>query len=195
MLKTSLFIFANFLMLNAFAIENDSIVKPQIRSSAIAIANLKTTQNHYIKCTYGQPLKKGRQVFGGLVPYDKLWRTGANEATEITFTSNFKIGDTSLPAGTYTLFTIPSKDNWTIILNSVLGQWGDFTYDAAKDVLRFETTSAKNENIYEGFTIEFEEKKSIINLKLLWDNTVVIIPIELIGEINHSKLKKKRKKK
>ncbi len=122
-----LFTFICLLPLLTFAkIENDSIVKPQVRNSPIVIANLKTTENNYVKCTYGQPLKKGREIFGNIVPLGKLWRTGANEATEITFTTNIQIGDTQLPAGTYTLFSIPNKEKWTIILNSELGQWGDY---------------------------------------------------------------------
>lgn len=123
------FLFILFFLNSPFAfaeISNDSIVKPQVRNSPIVIANLKTTENNYVKCTYGQPLKKGREIFGNLVPYGKLWRTGANEATEITFTTNIQIGETQLPAGTYTLFTVPNKEKWTIILNSELGQWGDF---------------------------------------------------------------------
>ena len=129
----------------------DSIVKPQVRNSPIVIANLKTAENNYVKCTYGQPLKKGRTIFGELVPYGKLCRTGANEATEITFTTNIKIGETFLPAGTYRLFSIPEKDKWIIILNSELGQWGDFTYDAANNVLTYKAEVSKNTDIYEGF--------------------------------------------
>lgn len=194
-MKTNLLILLNLIYIQVFAYKNDSIVKPQIRNSAIAIANLKTSENQYIKCTYGQPLKKGRKVFGGLVPYDVLWRTGANEATEITFSNNVRIGETSLQAGTYTLFTIPSEDKWTIIFNSVLGQWGDFTYDSSKNVLKIDVIPQKNENIYEGFTIELAETKNQVLIKLMWDDILVTIPSEIIGEIKDSKSKKKRKKK
>ena len=153
-----LFMFISLFPLFASAsIENDSIIKPQVRNSPIVIANLKTTENNYIKCTYGQPLKKGREIFGNLVPYGKLWRTGANEATEITFTTNIQIGETALQAGTYTLFSIPNKDKWTIILNSELGQWGDFAFDASKNILTYEATVSSNTNVYEGFTIQFED--------------------------------------
>lgn len=102
-----------FLSINALAV-NDSLVKPQIRSSPIVIANLLMANNNYIKCTYGQPTKKGREVFGALVPFGKLWRTGANEATEITFTSDILMGGLPVSAGTYTLFTVPNKESWTI---------------------------------------------------------------------------------
>lgn len=173
---------------------NDSIVKPQVRSSPIVIANLKTTENNYVKCTYGQPLKKGREIFGNLVPYGKLWRTGANEATEITFTSNIQIGSTQLPAGTYTLFSIPNKDKWTIILNSELGLWGDFDYDATKNVLIYEAPVSTNSDIYEGFTIQFEDVSNGFNLLLLWDTVKVTVPIQKIGELEKPSKKKKRRR-
>ena len=189
-----LFMFISLFPLFASAsIENDSIIKPQVRNSPIVIANLKTTENNYIKCTYGQPLKKGREIFGNLVPYGKLWRTGANEATEITFTTNIQIGETALQAGTYTLFSIPNKDKWTIILNSELGQWGDFAYDASKNILIYDAKVNSNSDIYEGFTIQFEEVKNGFNMLLLWDNVKVTVPIQKIGDLNNTLKKKKRR--
>lgn len=189
-----LFLFTCLFPLFAIAsIENDSIVKPQVRNSPIVIANLKTTENNYVKCTYGQPLKKGREIFGNLVPYGKLWRTGANEATEVTFTTNIQIGETQLQAGTYTLFSIPNKDKWTIILNSELGQWGDFAYDASKNILSYDAVVSSNTDIYEGFTIQFEDINNGFNMLLLWDNIKVTIPIQKIGELDNS-LKKKKKR-
>jgi hypothetical protein len=187
-------LFLIFINLQTFASKVDSIIKPQVRSSPIQIANLKTAENQYIKCTYGQPMKKGRVVFGNVVPYNKLWRTGANEATEITFSCNFRIGETILPAGTYTLFSIPQKDIWTIILNSVLGQWGDFSYDSTKNVLRTEVQAIKNSDIYEGFTIQINDKQPNFDINLLWDDVKVTIPIEVIGIIEEPKKKKKKRR-
>lgn len=181
-----------FISISSFAV-NDSIVKPQVRNSPIVIANLKTAENNYVKCTYGQPLKKGRIIFGELVPYGKLWRTGANEATEITFTTNIQIGENTLPAGTYTLFSIPDKEKWTIILNSELGQWGDFTYNALNNVLTYEASISKNTDIYEGFTIQFEDKNGGFNMYLLWDDIKVNVPIQIIGEIKQARKKKKKR--
>ena len=186
-----LFLFVNVC---SFA-SNDSIVKPQVRNSPIVIANLLTAENHYVKCTYGQPLKKGREIFGNLVPYGKLWRTGANEATEITFTSNIMVGENALPAGTYTLFSIPNKESWTIIFNSVLGQWGDFTYDSTKNVLRYQVPVLKNIDIYEGFTVQFEDKTRGFDMLLLWDDVKIAVPIQVIGEIAQSNKKKSKKNK
>lgn len=149
--------------------------------------------NQYVKCTYGQPTKKGREVFGYLVPFGKLWRTGANEATEITFTADVVIAGLPLPAGTYTLFTIPDKESWTIIINSQLGQWGDFNYDSTKDILAFKIPVTRNTEIYEGFTIQFEDKINAFDMNLLWDSTKIQIPVQL-ADTKNAILKKKRKK-
>ncbi|MFY0625147.1 MAG: DUF2911 domain-containing protein [Reichenbachiella sp.] len=86
---------------------------------------------------YSSPSVKGRTIWGGLVPYDKVWRTGANEATVIEVSKDCKMGGKDVKAGTYTLFTIPKEGDWTVILNSVLGQWGAYKYDKSKDVARF----------------------------------------------------------
>jgi Protein of unknown function (DUF2911) len=89
-----------------------------------------------VTITYSRPAARGRQIFGGLVPYDKVWRTGANEATTISFSDDVTINGQALPKGTYSLHTIPGKDQWTIIFNKVSNQWGSFTYDQAQDALR-----------------------------------------------------------
>ena len=88
---------------------------------------------------YGRPQVKDREIWGALVPYDKVWRTGADEATTVTFGGKVKVGGKTLDAGTYSLFTIPAESgDWTVVLNSVAEQWGAYDYDPAKDVVRFE---------------------------------------------------------
>jgi hypothetical protein len=89
-----------------------------------------------ITIKYSRPGVKGRTIWGDLVPYDKVWRTGANEATTISFSDDVKIEGQKLPKGTYSLHTIPGADQWTIIFNGVADQWGSYSYDQAKDVLR-----------------------------------------------------------
>ena len=89
-----------------------------------------------VTITYSRPSARGRQIFGGLVPYGQVWRTGANEATTISFSDDVTINGQALPKGTYSLHTIPGKDSWTIIFNKVADQWGSFNYDQAKDALR-----------------------------------------------------------
>lgn len=89
-----------------------------------------------ITIKYSRPGVKGRAIWGALVPYDKVWRTGANEATTIAFSDDVTVEGQKLAKGTYSLHTIPGKDQWTVIFNSVADQWGSYSYDAAKDVLR-----------------------------------------------------------
>ncbi len=131
----------------------------------------------YIKAVYGQPLKRGREVFGALEPYGRVWRTGANEATEITTTKDLRIGGKTLKAGTYTLFTIPQKDKWKVLFNSDLGQWGAFKYDPAKDVLVTEVPVSQTPETYEAFTIRFDETRTGADMVLVWDKTRVAVPL------------------
>src|SRR5437899_746922 len=89
-----------------------------------------------VTIVYSRPGVKGREIWGALVPYDKVWRTGANEATTFAVSDDVMINGQPLPKGTYSLHTIPGKDEWTIIFNKDAGQWGSFSYDEAKDALR-----------------------------------------------------------
>jgi hypothetical protein len=147
------------------------------RPSPTSIVTLKKDDT-YIKVTYGRPHKKDRDTFGGeLVPYGQVWRTGANEATEITITKDIKLAGQVVKAGTYTIFTIPEKDHWTIILNSDLGQWGAYRYDEKKDVLRFRVNTEVSEVLFEPFTILFEQKEDKAQMIMVWDKTRVVIPI------------------
>lgn len=129
-----------------------------------------------VKITYGQPSKKGRDIFGGLVPYDSVWRTGANEATEITFEKDATFGGKSIKKGTYSLFTIPTASDWTFILNPVLKQWGAYGYAKVKDkdVLNTTVPSKKIDTPVEKLTISFNKKNSLV---LEWDQTHVEVPI------------------
>jgi hypothetical protein len=152
---------------------------PGTRPSPSAFSNLKFEDN-YVKVTYCQPQKKGRDVFGGLVPYGAVWRTGANEATEITVTKDLKMGGKSIKAGTYALFAIPNKDQWTIILNTELGQWGAYSHKAEKDLVRFDVPAKTTDQTVEAFTIKFGEKTKQTEMILQWDMTQVSIPIEFM---------------
>lgn len=154
---------------------------PDRRKSPIAVA--QTTHepsNTYIKIVYGQPYKDGRQIFGELVPYNEVWRTGANEATELTTTKEISLAGKTVPAGTYALFSIPKEDgNWTVILNSKLGQWGAFDYDSAHDVFRIEIPAESKEKITEAFAIRFSDiQKDSTNIIIEWDQTEVKVPLE-----------------
>nr|MCU0355191.1 DUF2911 domain-containing protein [Cytophagales bacterium] len=130
-----------------------------------------------IKVAYGQPSKRERVIFGpgGLEPYGKVWRTGANQATEITFAKDGTFGGKPVKAGTYTLFTIPDEKEWTVILNSQLGQFGAFEYDKhkGKNVLEVKAPVKKTASVVEKFTITPTDKE----LKMEWDQTSVSVPV------------------
>jgi hypothetical protein len=150
------------------------------RPSPLAIVSARY-KNHYIKITYSQPHKNGRQIFGKLVPYGKIWRTGANEATELTTLKDIIVNGTVLKAGTYSLFTIPEEDHWTIIFNSEVGLWGSYNHNEALDVLRFDTPVQKipGDLVYEAFTIQLDHENDLVNLLMMWDKTKISIPIKL----------------
>ena len=133
-----------------------------------------------VEVVYSRPGVKGRTIFGSLVPYDKVWRTGANNATKITFSTPVKINGAEIPAGTYALFTIPGEKEWTIIINKGAAQWGAFQYDEKADVARFKATPVTLSNPMETFVIEFTDiRDESARLNLAWDKTLVPIKFEV----------------
>jgi hypothetical protein len=130
-----------------------------------------------VEVAYGQPSKRGRVIFGQLEPYGKVWRTGANEATEITFKKDATFGGQQVKAGTYTLFTIPDEKEWTVILNPELKQWGAYGYDKikSKDLPHVKVPAKKVDSPVEKLTLRFDEKNSLI---IEWDQTQVEVPIQ-----------------
>jgi hypothetical protein len=159
------------IILISFAFLNDVIAQEALtpRLSPLEMVTLKY-ESSYIKVTYGRPHKKGRDIFGNLVPYGKVWRTGANEATEITFTKDVLINKKRIAAGTYTIFTIPEKNKWNVIFNSDLGQWGAYKYNPDKNVLEIDAAVSEMDIVYEPFTIEFQLQDGKTNLLMMWDN-------------------------
>ncbi len=133
-----------------------------------------------IRVTYSRPPKNTREVFGKLVPYNKVWRTGANEAPEIKFYKDVELAGKKVKAGTYSLFTIPGEKEWTIILNSDLDYWGAYSYQDKNDVLRVTAPVSSLSDNVENFTIQFESKGGNNGvMKLAWDKTVVAVPFTL----------------
>ena len=129
-----------------------------------------------VSVEYCKPYKKGRKIFGGILPYGKLWRTGANEATVIKFNKNVSIAGKDLNKGEYSLWTIPAETDWTIIFNSETGQWGT-NHNADKDVMKVNVPSKKTGTIYEQFSIKLLPEQSGANMVLNWDDTEVAVPI------------------
>lgn len=165
------------------AVDTSRVVPaPEPRSSPMATAATKLSDGTYVKVVYGSPRMRGREIFGALVPYGEVWRTGANEATEITFTEEVTFGGQSVPAGTYALFTVPGPDAWTVILNRELGQWGAYNYTAEADVLRLDAPAEEADKQHEAFTIAFDEADDAgTTLSLTWDETAVRVPLEPAG--------------
>ena len=135
----------------------------------------ETVTGQDISVRYGRPYKKGRDIFGALVPYGKVYRCGADSATTITFNKDVVFGGKPVKAGTYTLFVIPNQQSWTIILNTQLGQWGAFEYDKYKDkdLLHVDVPVNKPDNPVEQLTIMLPASNLIIE----WDQTLVTIPV------------------
>lgn len=133
-----------------------------------------------IQVQYARPLARGRKIFGGLVPLDSLWRTGASECTVLTFKEDVIIGGKKLGAGKYSLFSIPTINDWTIVLNSDVSMHGTNGYNAQKDVHRFTAKSMKTDRFYETFTIEINDMmpNGDASLNLMWENTLVKIPLQ-----------------
>lgn len=155
-----------------------AIVFSVLGSCAQAPASPKASaEGKGVKVTYGQPSKKDRVIFGKLVPYGEVWRTGANEATEITFAKDMTVGGKAVKAGTYTLFTIPTEKDWTVILNGQLKQWGAYDYEKYKDkdVAKFTVPSTKTSSVVEKLTYSFTPSNDLV---IAWDNTQISIPIK-----------------
>jgi hypothetical protein len=132
-----------------------------------------------VRIDYNRPGVKERIIWGGLVPHNKVWRAGANEATKFTFSTDVKINGKTLKAGSYSFFVIPTKEKWTIIFNKVADQWGAFEYNEAEDALRFEVTSDEgNMQEWLAYTITKTSNNSAI-AKLEWDKLKIPFTIEV----------------
>lgn len=128
---------------------------------------------------YGRPSKRGREIFGALVPFGKVWRTGADRATHFTTSHDLVIGDETLPAGSYTLFSIPGPETWTLIVNSRTGINGQ-AYDAESDLMHLTMQTRALEETVETFTILVEEGDEGGVLKLQWDRTEAYLPFRIV---------------
>lgn len=136
-----------------------------------------------VKIEYSQPSKKGRLIFGSetqkaLVPYGRVWRTGANEATILKIQKDVTFAGKPLKAGEYTLWTIPNATNWTVIINAETGQWGT-EYDPKRDLFRTEVSSTVKPDEAEMFSISFADQTGGVDMLLHWDRTEVIVPIRV----------------
>lgn len=135
-----------------------------------------------IYVAYCQPYKKGRLIFGeeadgALQPYGKYWRLGANEATEITFSTDVNFAGEPVKAGTYRMYAVPGKDTWEVSLNSELGEWGAMEPNYDLDVVKVKVPSHTNDKVVEQFVITFDTDSSGVQMNFIWDQTIVSVPI------------------
>jgi hypothetical protein len=177
--------FAIICMLFAFATANAQYKFPALDPSPADILYYPTGASHdnlpaKIKIVYSRPSKKGRDVLGGTEPFGKVWRVGANESTEIRFYTNTKLGDKEIPAGNYSLFAIPDKDKWTIIINKVVDRWGAFSYDKTKDVAQLVVPVKPLQVPLESLSMTFADSPTGATLIIGWDKTAVEVPFTFV---------------
>ncbi len=137
----------------------------------------KTTDPPVCRIIYSRPLKSGRVIFGDLLEYGKVWRMGANEASEIEFFSEVKINDTKIKKGRYTMYCIPFADKWTVIINTDTDTWGSFRYNEKNDIVRMDVPVEKQPEVTEEFVIAFEKADTGAKLVAAWDDVKVNLPI------------------
>lgn len=155
---------SSVLMLSAVVLLQAQTKPSPPAETSVTVNGTKVTIN------YSQPAVKGRTIWGDLVPYDVVWRTGANEATWIEVSEDVEIEGQTLKAGKYGLFTIPGRDEWTIIFNTTWEQWGAYEYDASKDALRVTVTPAQVQEKSERMTFNISDDGKV---DLLWDKLKV----------------------
>ena len=136
-----------------------------------------------INISYNRPYKKGRVIFGKLVPFGKTWRTGANEPTVFETNKDLVVGDKKLKAGRYSLWTVPNEQSWSVVFNSVIPGWGidvmnngEAARDPNNDVLVVDVPVMRTEKEFEQFTISVEKTDDMLELVLAWDKTIVAVP-------------------
>lgn len=173
-----------FLFTSGVNAQNGNGKKPEVRISPKASVS-QTIGFTEVTISYSRPGVKGRKIWGGLVPYDKVWRTGANEATKITFSKDVTIEGKKLPAGTYAFFAIPAQNEWTLIFNKVSDQWGAFTYNEVQDALRIKVKPVTN-NFHEWMEYTFSnmnvQKAGMTNsavINLVWEKLRVPFKVEV----------------
>jgi hypothetical protein len=170
--RTSILTIAAVILATAAIAQERKPLSPPAKAEAVIAGNP-------ISIDYSAPSKRERVIMGGLVPFDKVWRTGANAATTLRTEADLMVGDLHVPAGTYTLFTIPGESGWTLIVNRQTGQWGT-NYDATKDLGRVPMTVRALDDTVEMFVISIEPGEgSNGNLKMTWDNVEASVPLSV----------------
>jgi len=164
------------LLLTSFSSLAQQIQMPQASPSSKIIQKVGLTD---VTVDFSRPSTKGRKIFGELVPFGQVWRTGANGATVLTFSTEVSISGTKVPAGSYALYSIPGKSTWTMILSKNTKLWGAIGYEAKDDLLRFTATPAKTSRMYDSFEIGFSNlTDASADLSIKWEQTRVEFTIQ-----------------
>ncbi|MES1218191.1 MAG: DUF2911 domain-containing protein [Bacteroidota bacterium] len=182
-------LFVLYLITAGFS-QTDSTIFPEVDKSPMDMsycpANYpvlklsdKTGESPFVRIIYGRPQKNGRAIFGDLIEYGQVWRLGANEATEIEFYKDVTIEDKKIKKGRYTLYAVPDKSNWTIIINKDTDIWGAFKYNSANDIARIEVPVKTLATPLETLSMTFVKANTGFNLVIAWDTTEVTLPILL----------------
>lgn len=139
----------------------------------------KATEPLVARVLYSRPKREGRTIFGGLVEYGKVWRLGANEATEVEFYKPVNIAGKKIAKGRYTLYAVINETSWTFILNKDTDTWGSFKYDPSKDVVRVDAPVQKSTEMIDSMAMFFEKTNGSIQLVVAWENIKAAMPITL----------------
>lgn len=182
MLKSRLWIFVTALIaLVTFSAAQDSGMQNNSKKPPLSPpgqATLTFADGNTVTVDYSRPSMRNRKIFGGLVPYDQVWRTGANAATSLKTTTDLNIGGTSVPKGSYTIYTLPGMSNWQLIINKQTGQWGT-QYDQKQDLARIPMKVVQRSSGLETFTISFDKTAGNSGtLKLDWENTTASVDVK-----------------
>lgn len=174
MKKTTLLSSFAFVFMMLLSINVNAQKFPGLDTSPLDLAAFPSRgSDKVIKVFYSRPQLKGRTIGTDLAPYGKMWRTGANDATEIIFFADMKMGNTTIKAGTYSLFTIPNEKEWTVIISSDTNNWSTSGYKESNEVARITVPATKGEESIEAFAIVFDEKGT---MHLGWGNIRVAVP-------------------
>ena len=147
------------------------------RPSPSAQAQCKFSDGKTITTDYSSPRAKGRKIFGGLVPYGEVWRTGANDATTFVTTANLTIEGKDIPAGSYTIFTIPAQDKWTLIINKKTGEWGIPYKYQSDELARVPMQASSSSGPVENFTINYGQNGGSCTLQMSWESTQASVTV------------------
>jgi hypothetical protein len=147
------------------------------RPSPPATTKCELAGGKSITIDYSSPRIKGRKIFGDIVPFGEPWRTGANEATTFVSTADLMVGGQHVPAGSYTLFTIPSKEKWTLIISKKTGEWGIPYPGADSDLVRVDMKAGKTSGLVENFTISLDKAAKGCSLRIEWENTSASVDV------------------